>query len=70
MQRPWSPLGTPLARASNKYNSARMLKKLIRWPKAWGDTIDDVDISRDARMMVPVYYDVGRKRTKVWAILA
>jgi hypothetical protein len=29
----------------------------------------DADVSRDARMMVPVYYDVQRKKTKVWAFL-
>lgn len=29
----------------------------------------DRDVSRDARMMVPVFYDEQRKRTKVWAFL-
>jgi hypothetical protein len=27
------------------------------------------DIAEDIRMMVPVFYDVGRRKTKVWAIL-
>jgi hypothetical protein len=29
----------------------------------------DADVSRDVRMMVPVFYDVQRRRTKVWALL-
>jgi len=27
------------------------------------------DIAEDVRMMVPVFYDLGRRKTKVWAIL-
>lgn len=30
---------------------------------------NDPDVARDARMMVPVFHDVGRKKTKVWAFL-
>lgn len=29
----------------------------------------DPDLSRDARMMVPVFYDVVRRKTKVWVFL-
>jgi hypothetical protein len=29
----------------------------------------DPDLVRDARMMVPVFYDIGREKTKVWAFL-
>jgi hypothetical protein len=29
----------------------------------------DPDVGRDARMMVPVYYDLERRKTKVWALL-
>jgi hypothetical protein len=29
----------------------------------------DPDLGRDARMMVPVFFDVGRERTKVWVFL-
>jgi hypothetical protein len=37
---------------------------------AWRANLrSDGDVSRDARMMVPVFYDVDRKRTKVWAFL-
>lgn len=30
---------------------------------------EDPDLGRDARMMVPLFYDVERKKTKVWAFL-
>jgi hypothetical protein len=30
---------------------------------------DDADVSRDCRMMVPVFYDLQRRKTKVWAFL-
>jgi hypothetical protein len=29
----------------------------------------DANVSRDARMMVPVFYDLQRRKTKVWALL-
>jgi hypothetical protein len=29
----------------------------------------DRDVSRDARMMVPIFHDEQRKKTKVWAFL-
>jgi hypothetical protein len=29
----------------------------------------DPDVSRDCRMMVPIYFDVQRRKTKVWAFL-
>jgi hypothetical protein len=30
---------------------------------------DDPDLNRDVRMMVPVFYDVERRKTKVWVVL-
>jgi len=33
------------------------------------DADKDADVGRDARMMVPVFYDINRKKTKVWAFL-
>jgi hypothetical protein len=37
---------------------------------AWRSVLDaDRDVSRDARMMTPVFYDVVRRKTKVWALL-
>jgi hypothetical protein len=36
------------------------------WFREWVGT---ADVREDIRMMVPIFYDVGRGRTKVWAIL-
>ena len=37
---------------------------------AWATAIkDDPDLSGDVRMMVPLFYDPDRQRTKVWAVL-
>ncbi|HVG61582.1 MAG TPA: hypothetical protein VNA24_23685 [Hyalangium sp.] len=38
--------------------------------QAWREGLaDDVDLANDNRMMVPVFFDVQRKQTKVWAFL-
>ena len=36
---------------------------------AWAERGADPDLDRDARMMVPVFYDLFRAKTKVWAFL-
>jgi hypothetical protein len=36
---------------------------------AWAAAANDPDISRDARMMVPVHTDAAGKRIKVWCLL-
>jgi hypothetical protein len=37
---------------------------------AWLDSLSkDPDLGKDIRMMVPVFYDSGRGKTKVWAVL-
>jgi hypothetical protein len=37
---------------------------------AWLKSLSqDPDLGKDIRMMVPVFYDVGRQKTKVWAVL-
>jgi hypothetical protein len=37
---------------------------------AWAEKLGaDADLARDCRMMVPVFYDLQRRRTKVWAFL-
>ncbi len=37
---------------------------------AWLESIPkDPDLGKDIRMMVPVFYDIQRKKTKVWAVL-
>jgi hypothetical protein len=36
----------------------------------WANEVDkDPDLGRDTRMMVPVFYDVERKKNKVWVVL-
>ena len=36
----------------------------------WAQTMnEDPDLGRDARMMVPVFFDRGRRKTKVWVFL-
>jgi hypothetical protein len=38
--------------------------------KAWLESIPkDPDLGKDVRMMVPIFYDLGRQETKVWMIL-
>ena len=37
---------------------------------AWLDSLGkDPDLGKDIRMMVPVFYDIGRHQTKVWVVL-
>lgn len=36
------------------------------WARGVGN---DLDLGRDPRMMVPIFYDVERKKTKVWVVL-
>lgn len=38
----------------------------LAWAKV---AADDPDVGRDARMMVPIFYDPARNKTKVWAFL-
>jgi hypothetical protein len=51
----------PAAADANKH-----LGHFASWANAL--TSDD-DLGRDARMMVPVFYDIQREKTKVWAFL-
>jgi hypothetical protein len=45
-------------------------EKAILFMKNWmGNMYKDNDITRDNRMMVPVFYDTDRNMTKVWAFL-
>jgi hypothetical protein len=38
--------------------------------KAWlGSIRKDPDLGKDVRMMVPIFYDLGRQKTKVWMVL-
>jgi hypothetical protein len=61
--------------------AATAMRELGQQPPAGGDAAADrfagwqanlaadADVSRDARMMVPVFYDLQRRKTKVWAFL-
>jgi hypothetical protein len=44
------------------------VRKSLALYQRW-DPRKDPDVSRDIRMMVPVYYDVQRRKIKVWAVL-
>ena len=35
----------------------------------WAKERQDPDLSRDARMMVPIFYDIEKRKTKVWVFL-
>lgn len=42
------------------------VERLARWAEGLGR---DPDLGRDARMMVPIFHDLGRRLTKVWVFL-
>jgi hypothetical protein len=44
------------------------LKKSLALYRRWNPR-KDPDVSRDVRMMVPVFYDLKRQKIKVWAVL-
>ena len=44
--------------------------KDIEFARRWMNHLsDDPDVSRDNRMMVPVFYDIQKSMTKVWVVL-
>jgi hypothetical protein len=45
---------------------AESAMQFLRWVAS---IKSDGDVARDARMMVPVFYDVPRRKTKVWVVL-
>lgn len=48
-------------------NNASLDRALLA---AWLESIPkDPDLGKDIRMMVPVFYDINRRKTKVWAVL-
>ena len=50
--------------------SGNGVNKDIEFARQWMNHLSgDPDVSRDNRMMVPVFYDVQRKMTKVWVVL-
>ena len=45
-------------------------EKASRTFQQWAESLNcDQDLACDARMMVPIFYDEGRGKTKVWAFL-
>jgi len=42
------------------------LKTVVEWK---ADIDKDIDLTRDNRMMVPVFYDIQREMTKVWVFM-
>jgi hypothetical protein len=54
---------TASAAAGGPDESAR---EFLRWIAS---IKSDGDVARDARMMVPVFYDLQRRKTKVWVML-
>ncbi|GMV79847.1 MAG: hypothetical protein AMXMBFR7_10310 [Planctomycetota bacterium] len=48
---------------------APALESAIGRFETWAARADDPDLACDARMMVPVFFDTQRKKTKVWVFL-
>lgn len=62
-------IGMPPETGSNRQNpkDTRIQRAVL---DAWlGSLTKDPDLGQDFRMMVPVFYDIGRQKTKVWAVL-
>ncbi len=53
-------------RADEAVDRAACEERAIGWLKSWRD---DPDLKVDTRVAVPIYYDLGRRRTRVWATL-
>lgn len=57
-------------RITNRDGSGDGSEKDIEFAGRWMNHLaSDPDVSRDNRMMVPVFYDLQRKMTKVWVVL-
>ena len=55
---------------TNRDGSGNGGNKDIEFARQWMNHLsEDPDVSRDNRMMVPVFYDIPRKMTKVWVVL-
>jgi hypothetical protein len=59
-------ISTPTDRPERDRNPAADREAFLRWATSPGA---DPDLGRDVRMMVPVFFDRGRGKTKVWAFL-
>ncbi len=57
-------------RITNRDGSGNSGKKDVEFARHWMNHLsDDPDVSRDNRMMVPVFFDIPRNMTKVWVVL-
>lgn len=56
----------PSAKGSSKLDEGFCLKHFTSWQIRG---LEDEDVAQDSRMMVPVFYDLGRKHIKVWVFL-
>ncbi len=55
---------------TNRDGSGNGVKQDIEFARLWMNHLsDDPDVSRDTRMMVPVFYDIQKQMTKVWVVL-
>ncbi len=55
---------------TNRDGSGNGVKKDIEFALRWMNHLSgDPDVSRDNRMMVPVFYDIQKSMTKVWVVL-
>ncbi len=55
---------------TNRDGSGNGGNKDIEFARRWMNHLsDDSDVSRDNRMMVPVFYDIRKSMTKVWVVL-
>ena len=61
-----APLATPAHGAERARDPAADRDTFLRWATSAGT---DPDLGRDARMMVPVFFDRQRGKTKVWVFL-
>jgi len=59
-----APVGAPAPGPAASAEAAA--EKFLAWS---GGIQRDPDLAQDARMMVPVFYDVARRKTKVWVFL-
>jgi hypothetical protein len=55
-------LGAPPGDAATE----RSADEFVQWSADLGA---DADLAQDSRMMVPVFYDLQRRQTKVWVLL-
>ncbi len=55
---------------TNRDGSGNGRNNDIEFARRWMNHLsDDPDVSRDNRMMVPVFYDIQKSMTKVWVVL-